>query len=244
MSIQPNGIDFYKDYTRTSVLTKGSLDRLMCYNVVYFKKLILPRISKNKDISILEIGCGYGNNIKAFISNGYSNIRGVDISEEQVAYAKDVLDLDNVLLIDAQSFFEKNENKFDLICFIDVLEHLTTEDSILILKLARDALSEQGQLLLQVPNALAPLSPYRYGDITHQRAYTPDSIKQSLMLAGFENMSVFELPNYVHGMLGWMRKLTWKLVIKPLIIFFSLWVYSNHFGKIFTANFLVIVQKT
>ena len=55
--------------------------------VPYGKHIINKCLPADKDIRILDMGCGIGGYLKVFYDNGYRNIEGVDLSDEDVAYA-------------------------------------------------------------------------------------------------------------------------------------------------------------
>lgn len=47
-------------------------------------------LGKDKNISLLDVGCGLGQFMWGCINMGYSNIRGIDLSEEAVEYCKHI----------------------------------------------------------------------------------------------------------------------------------------------------------
>jgi hypothetical protein len=94
---------------------------------------------------------------------------------------------------------------------IDVLEHLTRPEALDLLRLAAGRLTPGGYVLLSVPNAACPeFGLRRYGDITHEMAYTPGSVSQLMRLAGLGDVRVHELRPRVHGPLGLVRRLLWS----------------------------------
>ena len=81
--------------------------------------------------SVLEIGCGTGKNTSWFVDN-CKTITAVDLSEEMLAKAKAKIQSPNVRFIQADINTEWNfsEDKFDLITFSLVLEHINELDHI------------------------------------------------------------------------------------------------------------------
>src|SRR5438045_9033753 len=98
-------------------------------------KYVIPFIetvfSLKKDFRVLEIGCGEGGVLKAFLDRGCNGV-GVELSESRTElarkfladyfanrkvelYAKDIYDL---------SFAELFPHSFDLIVLKDVIEHI------------------------------------------------------------------------------------------------------------------------
>ncbi len=43
---------------------------------------------KDKNMPILDIGCGFGQSIVALQKAGFTNVRGIDVSEKAVAYCR------------------------------------------------------------------------------------------------------------------------------------------------------------
>jgi ubiquinone/menaquinone biosynthesis C-methylase UbiE len=88
-------------------------------------------LSKIKFNNCLEIGSGTGKNTK-WLLNKASQIKCVDLSEEMIAIAKEKIKSDKVKFKQAdinQNWDFKNE-KFDLITFSLVLEHIENLDKI------------------------------------------------------------------------------------------------------------------
>jgi 2-polyprenyl-3-methyl-5-hydroxy-6-metoxy-1,4-benzoquinol methylase len=142
------------------------------------------RISpKDKKDNILEIGCGMGRFMLMLKENGYQNLTGLDIDQSQIDVAqKENL---NVFLSDASDFLMRNNEKYDVIYCFDVLEHIEKDNQLPLLKLIHQHLSDDGFLVLQVPNAMSPTATYfRYIDFTHLVSYTDKTLGFLLHNAG------------------------------------------------------------
>ncbi len=101
--------------------------------------------------SVLEVGCGRGFFLKELEEKGVSNALGLDFNPEAInnkVTKFDILDKDlNELDI---------ENKFDVICFFQVLEHVS--DPFAFLTNVKKLLNKGGRLIYSVPNnEFAPL---------------------------------------------------------------------------------------
>lgn len=235
--------DVYKNYTSTAMLVGQDEQALTRWSIGYFTANIEPHLPRKKDARILEIGCGYGRNIKALQKLGYTDVRGIDISEEQIEYAIQRLGLANVAVEDAINSLADTKEMYDAILLLDVLEHLELEYSVKLIQLIKSALKPGGVFVIQVPNAMAPLSPNRHWDITHLRAYTTHSMEQHLRLGGFSEMKHFELPPHIHGVASFIRRILWASLVKPLIGAFMLIANSDLMGGIYTTNMLTIVRR-
>jgi SAM-dependent methyltransferase len=236
----------YERYLSTQVEgLAGDRSRLTADAISHFKLNVVPLLPADRAAEIVELGCGYGRNILALRQCGYEQVIGVDISEEAVRYARDVLGLEQVVLADCFEFLEGLGRAVDVILLIDLLEHLEEDESIRLLESARAALKSGGTLVIQAPNGAAPLSPWRYADITHKRAYTPQSLAQSLTLAGFERDRIQHLAtrNPQSGWRGWLRRVAWQGLISPAIRLFLKVAYGNDLGGIYTANLIAVAAK-
>lgn len=212
------------------------------YDENYFKYFYLNKFPKDKNCTILDIGCGNGKFLNILNKLGFQNLYGIDISSQQIEIAKKS-NLINVECIDSLIFLKNVKEKYDVILLIDVLEHLELEYSLELINLIYKALKKDGKLFIQVPNALSFFSPLRYSDITHKRAYTNSSIIQTLNFANFEKYKILELFPYIHGIKSFVRNILWKTFLKPLISAFLYAAYGTNFGKVYTANFLCVCKK-
>jgi len=125
----PQYIDLYKKYTSTSALSgdlRSKADR--AWTTRYIRKSFGNFLPIDKGASILEIGCGFGACLKSLAELGYSNCSGIDLSDEQIRYAIDVLKLNNVQKVDAIEFLRTKANTFNCILALDFLEHFELPD--------------------------------------------------------------------------------------------------------------------
>jgi len=236
-----NSNNLYEKYTSTSSLVNDSdySDSLNYIKVNYGK--LLPA---NKAATILDVGCGYGKYIKAMVDLGYENCHGIDMSDEQIAYAKNVLNLKNIEKANALNWLENKSEVYDCIISIDVLEHLNTSDLIELGKKMYSALKPGGHLIFQVPNGMALLNPIIYGDLTHVRAFTAQSTRQFFLLSGLKPIGYFEIPPFIHGFKSLIQRIFWELFFKP---FMKIWTRCVHGklvgGDIYTANFIAVGKR-
>jgi 2-polyprenyl-3-methyl-5-hydroxy-6-metoxy-1,4-benzoquinol methylase len=237
--------NLYENYTSTASLEsvvneKAMLDWSRGYFMAHYKKL-LP---SDKHAKVLEVGCGYGRYIKILSEMGYTDCYGVDLSSEQIAYAKTKLSLENVEQANALDWLVGKDQTYDCILGLDLLEHLNMEDLLTLGERIYKALKPGGIIILQVPNGMSPLNPIIYGDLTHVRAFTVRSMQQFLLLVGFGKKSYFEIPPYVHGIRSAIQRAIWSSFFRPLI---GAFVYAVHgkvlAGNIYSSNFIAYAVK-
>ena len=234
----------YKNYTSTSVLAGIDVKKFSAWSHKYFKAFILPHISKDRKSKILEIGCGYGRYTEYLTKVlGYENVIGIDISEEQIEFARKNFNLTNVLQADALEYLDSHQDKFNTIILMDVLEHLELDYAVRLLKKIKDSILPNGKLIIQVPNGLSPLKPIFYGDVTHVRAFSVGSMSQILRMAGFSQFQHAPLPPLVHGVKSFVQRALWSLVVNPSVYIFVTLSHGNPAGGIYSSNLLTVAEN-
>lgn len=178
----------------------------------------------DKNISILDVGCGLGQFLRGCINMGYSNIRGIDLSEEAVEYCKH-----SGLNVAKVNVMEYSDKKFDFINMSHVLEHLSKADIISTLKHIHDnLLNKDGKLCIQVPNAQSNTDCYwAYEDFTHNTLFTAGSLLFVLREAGFEDIEFLDLE-------GLDNTTGWKRFIKR--IFLNIYLMNKNFWNKVTGS--------
>lgn len=144
----------------------------------------------NPDAVLLDIGIGRGEMLSCMKKWGYTNFRGVDISPSTVAFCSS-LGLPCEQVDETAAWLRENENSFDLVTMLDVLEHVKKNEIVPFLKALNNSLRPGGIVIVQVPNMQAPDSQlHRYNDLTHEVGFIEHSLRQTLQVAGFTSVSV------------------------------------------------------
>ncbi|WP_263785005.1 class I SAM-dependent methyltransferase [Salinibacter grassmerensis] len=190
--------------------------------LVEVKKVIDEHVPKDKSCRVIDIGCGYGIYLKELKERGYEKIKGVDVSSEQVEAAKKN-GLKNIQRKQALSFLEEEKDEsVDVVLMIDIIEHMNKEKTFSVMDEVCRVLRKGGKCIIHVPNAQGIFGMrVRYGDLTHERAFSPKSIRQLLRTTGFTNVSVFEDKPVVHGIPSLGRRMLWEVmtpVLKLLLL--------------------------
>ncbi|NCS88603.1 MAG: SAM-dependent methyltransferase [Ignavibacteria bacterium CG2_30_36_16] len=122
---------------------------------------IESEIKSDKSLKILDVGCGTGRHTIELSRRGY-NVTGIDLSESQLARAKEKAENNN-LIIDFQKQDARNltfTNEFDVAIMLceggfPLME--TDEMNFEILKSVSKSLKEHGKFILTTLNGLFPL---------------------------------------------------------------------------------------
>lgn len=153
-------------------LVKKEMDRL------------LPNVAEG--FSVLEIGAGdrrFWKKIQAKRKNVIYRSMDIDRTTQQDFYALDEI-----------------HGSFDFIFAFELIEHLTPEEGLTLVKNLRAHLSPKGVLLLGTPNLY---HPHRYfGDLTHKTPYKYEELGALLRLGGYTKLRFFRVYND-----AWLRRL-------------------------------------
>ncbi len=189
-----------------------------------FEKEILPLINLPKSARILDIGCGSGSFLKALSEHGYTEITGIDLSEEQVKLAHQ-LGVTQVQQGDLVEFLNAAEHKFDLISGMDIIEHFTKNELVDLLHLIQNYLNPGGIAIFRTPNLDAPMATvYANGDFTHENYMNASSAQQVMMACGFEKVQVFESNMQIPNAL---KEIIRKVVFSILKFRFKLTLFAT-----------------
>ena len=236
---------FYKNYySEKSNKHLANLDDVSLSN---WRNATMTRIKnwlpEDKNANILDLGCGFGNLLKALQEIGYTNLTGIDVSEEQIVKAKEFNTRINFHCIDLVSYLRASDKKYDLITAFDVLEHLDKEEVMTTLDLIRNALNENGQFIIQTPNAESPwFGAIAFGDFTHEWFYTASSLEDLLLKSGFRNIKFKPSEPLSISVKSIIRRIIWKFITMFLMVW-NLAETGSSGSKIYTRVFLAKVIK-
>lgn len=141
------GYDRYFYYKEKIIKKKNPL-RFLSKKEYMYKALIdyLNKL-KNKDIKILEVGCGMGYLTYALNKKGY-DCEGMDISINAINEAKKSF-YNYKDKYTSGDFFDLTNKKYDVICMLELLEHVSNPS--VFIKHAMSLLNKNGVLYLSTP---------------------------------------------------------------------------------------------
>lgn len=187
----------------------------------YVRRHFLPHLPRDRASAILDLGCGYGSMIYALRQLGYRNVVGVDRSAEQVRLARR-LGIEGIAHADAVDHLRGRPATYDAILAVDLLEHLTKPELLDLVDAVARALRPGGRVVVHTVNAESPFGGrIRYGDLTHELAFTSKSITQVLRLGGFDAIAVHGIEPAVHGVKSAASWALWQGVRSLLTLYLA-----------------------
>lgn len=168
------------------------------------------------EAKIMDLGCGSGRLVNVIKSHGHKNVVGVDVSMEQVVEAHN-RGINEVIHGDLMETLEQTPSEsLDGVICIDILEHFTRAELVYLTRLIADKLKKDGFCLAHVPNAEGIFgAAIRFGDLTHELAFTPQSARQLFRAAGFTKIECIEDKPFVHGLASGIRRCVYEVMRVP-----------------------------
>ncbi|MDO9529022.1 MAG: class I SAM-dependent methyltransferase [Syntrophales bacterium] len=169
--------------------------------------------------SLLDLGCGSDSPISRFSSKIPYRV-GVDIFDNSIWLSKknnihneyikiDILDVEN----------EFKENSFDCVIAIDLIEHLSKEDGLKLLRIM-EKISKK-KVVISTPNGFVPQNEY-------------DGNRYQVHLSGWSYEEMVKMGFRIIGIGGWkiLRGERGEIVWRPKI----LWFLISRFTHFYTRN--------
>ena len=211
---------------------------------LHLKQLIARHFPEDREAAVLDIGCGYGALLHFARQVGYRNVSGVDGCAEQISAATR-LGIEGVQhgdLVEALEALPAASQ--DVIAALDVLEHFAKAELVAFVDAVQRVLRPGGCWILRVPNGESPFfGRIRYGDLTHELAFTRESLSQLLLASGFRSVECFEDEPVAHGLKSWVRWGLWKLIRGGLRLYLAAETGDASRGAVFTQNLLAVAVK-
>jgi SAM-dependent methyltransferase len=209
----------------------------------YIERLIRAHFPSDRNARILDLGCGHGALVYFARRAGYGCTAGVDGSPEQVAEARR-LGIEGVQLGDVMDALTAlPDDSLDVVVAFDLIEHFSKDELLPLVDEVRRVLKPGGRWIIHTPNAESPFfGRIRYGDITHEQAFTTTSLSQLLLASGIRTVAFFEDTPVVHGVRSAVRYAVWKVARALLRLYLAAETGSSGSG-VLTQNLLAVAVK-
>lgn len=231
--------EIFDNYVETSF--DGEEQALFKYKL--FEHNYKSLFPDDKQAMILDIGVGRGEMLGCMRNWGYENYNGIDISPSTVAHCGR-LGLRCELVDDTAEYLRRHANTYRVITMLDVLEHIPREMAIGLLSAIREALSDDGIAIIQVPNMQAPFAYlHHFNDVTHVVGYVEHSLTQVLLAAGFRKFRFFGLDE----LCGTGFKITIKRMLRPIfqrLVRYARSINANPDPKILDPVFFAVAKRS
>ncbi len=172
------------------------------------------RMENFKGKTILDVGCSFGI-FEKLIEKKAKKILAIDISGDDLKIAKKEVKTKNIQfqkggVFDIQKI---TKEKFDIVTFFDVIEHIPKNSEIKALKIINNSLEKQGILLLTTPksNFTNFLDPAWYFGHRH---YNENEIREFLKKSGFKTKK-----RYSRG--GFFE------IFSMFLFYFCKWIFNS-----------------
>ena len=210
----------------------------------YLRWLVRTCMPQHCDAAILDIGCGHGAILYALQQAGYCNVRGVDGSAEQVQAAAR-LGIRGVVQGDLmQTLREATDASLDVVIAFDVIEHFTKAELIPLVDEVWRVLKPGGRWVIHAPNGESPFgNRVRFGDYTHEQAFTRTSLGQLLVASGFVKVEAYEDRPIAHGLTSLVLAALWRLIRAALLFYIAVGTGSLDRRAVFSQNLLAVAHK-
>ena len=138
----------------------------------------------------------------------------------------------------------QQDTSIDAVITFDVIEHFGKSELLQLADEVKRVLRVGGCWIIHTPNAESPFGGrIRYGDFTHEIAFTRGSIYQLLRTIGFSSIKSHEDRPIIHGIFSFMRYILWRSI--RILLRFYIIIENGVCEKdaIFSQNFLTIATR-
>lgn len=204
---------------------------------------ILPL--KNKNIKILDLGCGMGHFLFFLKKMGYEDFWGIDISKEQIEFCRKNVTHRVELVENVNDFLSGKENTYDIIVMNHFLEHFKKCEIIHILSLVRYSLKKAGRLIINTPNMGSLFaSASRYIDFTHEVGLSEQSLHHVLASCGYKTINFYAEKIFISSP---VKRLMFNIINKCYVALLKLLIFIERPGdaypSIVSKNLIACVKK-
>jgi len=180
-------LDYYQFQARArQVHSVQDVERLARISAQRYRHILSTWLPADRNSPIAELACGHGSFLFWLHDGGYTHVTGIDSSPEQIDLARQVPGV-SVVQADVNTWLaQQPDASWQTLFGIDLIEHLSKDDLMVLLSGARRVLRPGGRLILRYPNGDSPLVGLNlFNDITHVWTYTSNCLTSLSQMHGF-----------------------------------------------------------
>ncbi len=145
-------------------------------------------LPQDKQAPILDLGCGNGRVLRYLSALGYGQVKGVDRDPEELAQAKDLPGVTVECTEVGLDYLRAHRGQFKLIILKQMIYYIDRRDVLAFMQAVRDALSDDGVVLVEFFNASLVSSRFtELKDPFIRTAYTEHAMRRLLAAAGLSH---------------------------------------------------------
>ena len=233
--------DHYLDSPQNRYKYADELPELQWVRYAAYYRRFLPA---DVHARIIDLGCGSGGFVSWLRHIGYKRATGVEGSAQQIEVGQS-RGIDGLIKADVFGYLETHRGALDAVTLHDVIEHFSKDEILRLLDLCYAALRPSGIVICSVPNGSAPLVGHiLYGDFTHETCFTPVSIEQVLLTAGFRKVRVYPKEPVVHTARSAVRWLLWQGLKQAIHVYYAISTGARESGIYTEVIYAVAVKPT
>jgi cyclopropane fatty-acyl-phospholipid synthase-like methyltransferase len=179
----------YDNYYSTFYLVQGPvIEARYAKEAAALKRFMSLYLPEDKKSKVLEMGCGVGFFMYLLEKEGYSNILGIDLSEEALTLCRNnaTKKCRQGNIMDELHRYRNAGETFDLIVAFDFMEHFSKEEIVDIFVTCRQLLNSGGKFVIKVGNMANITGSHLFHlDFTHKVGFTEESLQHLFTMAGF-----------------------------------------------------------
>ncbi len=199
------------------------------------------------DSKVLEIGCSNGRMTKYLFQKG-CKVTGIEVLLEPAREAENFCEKIIIGNIEDKKILYKLEGeKYDVILFVDVLEHLVNPAQVLLRM--KDLINKNGSIIISLPNIVFLFQRLKilFGEFNYQkeggilddnhlRFFTLKTAKKMIIENGYEIVSFYSIPKIFRGFK--LRKIPIVNLFLPLINGYLPYLLTKYFPPLFGDSFI------
>lgn len=177
--------EMYAEYYRTYGRKSRSVGALIKEKQHQKEYIDLFSTYLNKSSKILDVGCGKAILLSFLKERGYENLFGIELSRDEIQFAKEVFGLD--LDIEYSAIEDYKKTGFDLVILVAMIEHY--KDPRASLLAVREVLKDGGLIFISTPNVKEMIlrkGVSGYFKFVHTYYFSMLTLKSIVQQAGFE----------------------------------------------------------